>query len=132
CPDGFGTGRLGPLTYGRSMLRPYTTRPRLPLLRPRHHGPQLGTHLLNRMLRARLAQRREPAAPAAALGDPLAREAAGLDVGEDALHRRANFRRYDLGASGVVAVLSGVADRVPHELHAAAIHQVHDQLELVH
>src|SRR5205814_6457173 len=83
------------------MLRPYTTRPRLPLLRPRHHGPQLGTHLLNRMLRARLAQRREPAAPAAALGDPLAREAAGLDVGEDALHRRANFRRYDLGASGV-------------------------------
>src|SRR5437667_420159 len=114
------------------MLRPYTTRPRLPLLRPRHHGPQLGTHLLDRMLSAGLAQRLEPAAPAAALGDPLAREAAGLDVGEDALHRRANFRRYDLGASGVVAVLCGVADRIPHELHAAAIHQVHDQLELVH
>src|SRR5438552_15725341 len=114
------------------MLRPYTTRPRLPLLRPRHHGPQLGAHLLDRMLRAGLAQRLEPSAPAAALGDPLAREAAGLDVGEDALHRRANFRRYDLGASGVVAVLCGVADRIPHELHAAAIHQVHDQLELVH
>src|SRR5207249_4183015 len=88
------------------MLRPYTTRPRLPLLRPRHHGPQLGTHLLNRMLRARLAQRREPAASAVALGNPLAREAAGLDVGEDALHRGANFRRYDLGASCVVAVRS--------------------------
>src|SRR5206468_11639969 len=103
------------------MLRPYTTRPRLPLLRPRHHGPQLGAHLLDRMLRAALAQRREPAAPAAALGNPLAREAAGLDVGEDALHRRANFRRYDLGASCVVAVLRGVADRVAHALHAAAI-----------
>src|SRR6058998_199538 len=97
------------------MLRPYPTQPRLPLFSPRHHGPQFGAHLLDRMLRAGLAQRREPAAPAAALGDPLAREAAGLDVGEDALHRRANFRRYDLGASGVVAVLRGVADRVAHE-----------------
>src|SRR5438046_3520029 len=114
------------------MLRPYTTQPRFALFRPRHHRAQLGAHLFDRMLRAGLAQRLEPAAPAAALGDPLAREAAGLDVGEDALHRRANFRRYDLGASCVVAVLRGVADRVAHELHAAAIHQVHDQLELVH
>src|SRR2546428_8178516 len=114
------------------MLRPYTTQPRFPLLRPRHHRAQLGAYLLDRMLRARLAQRREPAAPAAALGDPLAREAAGLDVGDDALHRRANLRRYDLGASGVVAVLRGVADRVAHELHAAAIHQVHDPLAPFH
>src|SRR5213592_2454500 len=103
------------------MLRPYTTQARFPLLRPRHHRAQLGAHLLDRMLCARLAQSRAPAAPAATLGDPLAREAAGLDVGEDALHRRANFRRYDLGASGVVAVLRRVADRIPHELHAAAI-----------
>src|SRR2546422_790294 len=114
------------------MLRPYTTQPRFALFRPRHHRAQLGAHLLDRMLRAGLAQRLEPATPAAALGNPLAREAAGLDVGEDALHRRANFLRYDLGASGVVAVLRGVADRVPHELHAATIQQVHDQLELVH
>src|SRR5947207_11977053 len=112
------------------MLRPYTTQPRFPLLRPRHHRAQLGAHLLDRMLRARLAQRREPAAPAAALGDPLAREAAGLDVGEDALHRRANFRRYDLGASGVVAFFSGVANQLPHKLMPPALLKFHDHLEL--
>src|SRR5256885_6600523 len=97
------------------MLRPYTTRPRFPLLCPRHHGAQLGADLLDRMLRAGLAQRLEPAASAPALGDPLPREAAGLDIGQDALHRRANLRCHDLRAPGVIAVFRGVADRVPHE-----------------
>src|SRR4029077_6752929 len=110
CPEGFGTRCLGRLTEGRSMLRPHTTQPRFPLFRPRHHRAQLGAHLLDRMLRAGLAQRREPAAPAPAFCDPLARETAGLDVGQNALHRGVNFRRYDLGAAGVVAVLRGVAD----------------------
>src|SRR5881275_1976326 len=114
------------------MLRPYGPRPRLPLFRPRHHGPQFGADLLDRMLRTGLAQRLEPAAPAPGLGDPLPCEAAGLDVGQDALHRGAHFRRHDLRTAGVIAVFRGVADRVPHELHAAAIHQVHDQLQLVH
>ena len=84
------------------------------------------------MLRTGLAQRLEPAAPAPGLGDPLPCEAAGLDVGQDALHRGAHFRRHDLRTAGVIAVFCGVADRVPHELHPAAIHQVHDQLQLVH
>src|SRR2546425_587457 len=114
------------------MLRPYTTRPRLPLFRPRHHGPQLGADLLDRMRRAGLAQRLEPAAPAPGLGDPLPRKAAGLDVGQDALHGGAHLRRHDLRAPRIVAVFRGVADRVPHELHPAAIYQVHDQLQLVH
>src|SRR5207249_859573 len=98
------------------MLRPYTTRPRLPLLRPRHHGAQLGAHLLDRMLRAGAPQRLEAAAARTALRDPLPREATGLDVGQDALHRGPDLRRHDLRAPGVVAVFRGVADRIPHEL----------------
>ncbi len=105
---------------------------RLPLFRPGHHGAQFGADLLDGMLRTRLAQCIEPPAPAAGLGDPLAREAAGLDVGQDTLHRGPHFLRHDLRAPGVVAVFGGVADRVPHELHPAAIHQVHDQLQLMH
>ena len=38
----------------------------------------------------------------------------------------------DPRAGDVVAVLGGVADAEAHEVEAAAVHQVHDQLELVH
>src|SRR5712664_3689584 len=88
------------------MLRPYTTQPPLPLFRPGHHSAQLGADLLDGMLRARLAQCLEPPAPAAGLGDPLPREAAGLDVGQNTLHRGAHFRRHDLRTPGVIAVLA--------------------------
>ena len=63
--------------------------------------------------------------------DPLGREGAALDVGEHVLHR-------GLGALGharagdVVAVLRGVGHAEAHEVEAAAVHEVHDQLELVH
>src|SRR3989454_5772737 len=66
-----------------------------------------------------------------ALLDPLARERAALDVGENLSHAGAHAGADERGPAGVIAVLCGVADRAAHELHAAAVHQVHDELELV-
>ena len=72
--------------------------------------------------------------------------AAGLALGDPAARRttpswmsvRTSFivvfgrPRDDPRARDVVAVLGGVADAEAHEVQAAAVHQVDDQLELVH
>src|SRR5262245_4032220 len=51
------------------------------LLDPRHHAPQLGADLLDRMLRHLLAHRLERGLVDLVLEHPVAREAARLDVG---------------------------------------------------
>ena len=66
------------------------------------------------------------------LGDPARGERAVLDLREDLLHRRADVVVDDPRAADVVAELGRVADAEAHEVEAAAVHQVDDELELVH
>ena len=70
--------------------------------------------------------------PSSFLGDPLAGEAAVLDVGEDLLHVFLDALVDDDRAARVVAVFGGVADGVAHVLETALVEQVNYQLELVH
>ena len=70
--------------------------------------------------------------PGLALGDPAAGERPVLDLLEDLLHRRPDVVVDDPRTGDVVAVLGRVADAEAHEVEPAAIHQVDDQLELVH
>src|SRR5690242_155397 len=56
------------------------------LLDPRHHLAQLGADLLGRMLGELGARRLERGLVHPVLQHPVLGEAAGLDVGEDALH----------------------------------------------
>src|SRR5436190_14785677 len=65
------------------------------------------------------------------LGDPLARERAVADRGEDRTHVLAHVLVDDLRADGVGAVLGRVGDRVVHALDPALPDQVGDELELV-
>ena len=78
------------------------------------------------------AQPLELLAPGLALGDPVAGERPVLDLLEDLLHRLADVLVDDPRPADVVAVLGRVADAEAHEVEAAAVHQVDDQLELVH
>src|SRR5690606_12160280 len=67
----------------------------------------------------------------AVLGDPLAREGARLDLGEDLPHRLAGLGPDDPPAAREVAVLGRVGDRVAHAGDALLVHEIDDQLELV-
>src|SRR5215475_14703596 len=98
---------------------------------PGHHAAQLATDLLDRVLGAHAAHGLEAGLAGLALGDPVAGEAAGLDVGEDALHLLLGLVGDDARAAGVVAVLGGVRDRVAHVGDAAFVDEVDDQLHLV-
>src|SRR5919202_1517972 len=69
--------------------------------------------------------------PGAVLGDPLAREVAGLDLAQDVAHVLARLLGDDALAARVVAVLGRVGDRVAHALQALLVHEVDDELELV-
>ena len=77
------------------------------------------------------AHRLEPGLAGLVLEDPVAGEAAVLDVPQRVGHRLARVVGDDLGARVVVAVLGGVADRVAHLGHAALEHEVDDELDLV-
>ena len=76
-------------------------------------------------------RRCELGAAGVVLGDPLLREAAALDVGQDVPHRLLDALGH-ARAAHVVAVLGRVADAEAHVVEAAAVHQVDDELELVH
>src|SRR5882757_3312786 len=66
------------------------------------------------------------------LGDPGVREGAVLDLTEDLLHLGLGLVGDDPRTGDVVAPLGGLRDRPAHLLQAALVHQVHDQLQLVH
>ena len=68
---------------------------------------------------------------AVALGDPLPRERAVLDLAEDLLHLGLRGGVDDARAAGQVAVLRGVRDREALVGDSALVHEVDDQLELV-
>jgi len=67
----------------------------------------------------------------AALLDPFPGEGPALDIGQDLLHPGADGGGDERRPARVIAVFRGVRDRVAHELHAPAVHQIHDELELV-
>ena len=59
-------------------------------------------------------------------------KAAGLDVGQYALHLGRDLGRDDARAGDVFAVFGGVRHRIVHVGDAALVDQVDDQLHLVH
>src|SRR5881394_630023 len=113
------------------MLRPYTTLGRLSFFCPRHHRPQLRSDLLDRVLPRATTELGEATRATTRLRNPLARERAALNLLEDLLHLGLHLRAHDARPPRVVAILRRVADGVAHELHAAAVHQIHDELQLV-
>src|SRR5262245_44390823 len=98
---------------------------------PGHHRSQIGADLLDLVALLLLAQSLEVLLAGAVLRDPLPREVAGLDVGEDLLHRLPPLGTDHAWAPGEVAVLGRVRDRVAHARDALLVHEVDDQLELV-
>src|ERR1051325_3416057 len=86
------------------------------LLDPGHHLAELGADLLDLHIGLLLAHPIEVGRSFGVLFDPLAREPPGGDLLQDLLHLLARALGDDALAARVVAVLSGVADRVAHEL----------------
>src|SRR5712691_4046265 len=101
-------------------------------LDPRHHLAQPAAHFLDPVLGVPLAHGEESGTMGLVLQHPLARELAGLDLGEDLLHLRLGPVVDDPRPARVVAVLRGVGDRVAHVGATTLIEEIHDQLHLVH
>ena len=97
----------------------------------RHQRPQALAHLLDRVRALLLPAGLEPERARLALRHPLLRVGAAADVGQQAGHGAPRLRRDHARPAHVVAVLRGVRDRVAHVRQAAAVHEVHDQLQLV-
>src|SRR5580698_8867782 len=97
----------------------------------RHGFAELRADFLDLMGCFFLANTSELVAPGLVFVDEFLSEGAVLNVVEEALHSLLDFRGYDAWTCGVVAPLSGVGDGVTHVFEAAAIHEVHDELELV-
>ena len=129
-------GRLLPVAQGGVEEPDYvgvavTTAAPCPRSQPRHHPPQLSSHVFE-LGRSRLAPLGEELRePAVGLGDPPLRERAVLDLGEDLPHRLARPVVDHARAGRVVAPLGGVGDRVAHPRQPALVDQVDDQLQLV-
>src|SRR6266542_402790 len=104
----------------------------LPARQPRHHPAQGPADPLD--LRVALARpdAQQLGRAAAALGDPALGEAAVADLAEDRAHGLADVSVDDPRARHVIAVLSGIAHRVAHVAEPALVHEVDDQLHLVH
>src|SRR5207302_1549001 len=98
---------------------------------PGHHRAQLLADLLDVVLGGAPAHRLEAGVAGGVLEHPVAREAAGLDVVEDALHLGLDVGVDEARAARVVAVLGGVGDRVAHIGDATLVDEVDDQLDLV-
>src|SRR5215208_1223486 len=65
------------------------------------------------------------------LQNPVAGELAALDVRKDLAHPLPNALVYDLRPGGVVTILGGVRDRVPHLGEATLVDEVQYKLQLV-
>src|SRR5579872_6089536 len=121
-------GRARAWAKSRSVLRAVDQRV---LLDPRHHRAQALADLFDIVLGGGATHGLKARLPGIVLEHPVAREAAGLDVGEDALHFGLDAIADHPRAARVIAVFGGVRDRVAHIGDAAFIDQVDDQLHLV-
>ena len=97
-----------------------------------HVAAQRATDLLDGRPRVLGTQSLELGRTALALVDPAPGERPVLDLRQDPLHLGAGLLVDDAGAGHVVAVFGRVADRVAHVRQAALVHEVDDELELVH
>src|SRR4051812_13186017 len=100
-------------------------------LDPVHHRAQLLALALDLVVGLLLAHAPEVLLAGPVLGDPLARERAGLDLAQDLLHRRPRRLGDDALPARHVAVLGRVGDRIAHAADPLLVHEVDDQLELV-
>src|SRR4051794_626178 len=100
-------------------------------LLPHVQSAKSRTHLLDLRLCQLRAVLLEDGLAAIHLGDPVAREGAVADRGEDRAHVLAYVLVDDLRPDGVRAVLGGVGDGVVHALDPAFPDQVDDELQLV-
>src|SRR5438094_869034 len=97
----------------------------------RHHLPQLDADLLDQLVALGVADLAEGGPALFVLRDPVLRVRAVLDLCEHALHLLAGRVGHNARTAGVVAVLGGVAHRVPHVIEPTLINEIHDQFELV-
>src|SRR5215207_4897353 len=98
---------------------------------PGHHPAQGLPGPLDRVVGPGLAHAGEVGPALVVLGDPLAGERPGLDLGQDAAHLGLGPIVDDPRPAAVVAVLGRVRHRVAHAGQATFVHEVDDQLELV-
>src|SRR5258708_25157821 len=102
-----------------------------PFYCPRHHAPKLRAYLLDEAVLRGAARLVETGCARAAFGEPFLGKNAAADVREQLPHLLPHRRADDPRTTSQVAILGGVADRMPHEPEAAAIDQLDDQLKLV-
>ena len=74
----------------------------------------------------------EPRSSGFVFRDPLAGVFAALNLAQHVAHGLSSFISDQLRSAGVIAVFSRIADGVPHVVQAAAVHQVHNQLQFMH
>src|SRR5215217_2882893 len=98
---------------------------------PRHHLAQTPSHVLEPSRPRLAAKSLELREAGVGLGDPFLGELSALDLVQDPAHLLARRVVHHARPARVVTVFGGVADRVPHPAHAALVHEVDDQLELV-
>src|SRR5262249_5924530 len=103
----------------------------LVLAYPRHHLPELPSHLLDRMLGRHAATRQQRRGAGAVLEDEAARVFSALDTRQSSAHRILGCRRDNRRPRDVLAVLGVVRDPVVHVPDAALVHEINDQLELM-
>src|SRR5579863_3927073 len=99
---------------------------------PGHHRAQVGSDMLDLMPGIGLAHGREAGAACLVFQYPACGKGAILDFAQDAAHLVARAFVNDARAGDIVAKFGGVTDGVTHVAHAALVHQIHDQLHLVH
>src|SRR5277367_1406986 len=97
-----------------------------------HQLAQSGSHLLDRVGLLALARGVEPRPPRFVFCNPFSCVLTALNFAQHAAHGLSRFVRDQLRSAGVVAVLGGIADGIPHVVQAPAVHQIHNQLQLMH
>src|SRR5438270_4004839 len=88
--------------------------------------------MLDLVLRISPAHRLEAGATGQVLKDPARGKTSILDLLQDPAHFIARMLIDDTRTGDIVAEFSGIAYRVAHVAHPTLVHQIHDQLHLVH
>src|SRR3954467_15640471 len=101
------------------------------LWQPTHHAAQLRAHDFDRMLLLFFAKLVEIRTASFILCNPFLREVAGLDVGENFLHRLPGFIAHDLFAARQISVLCGVRNRVAHAVQSTFVDEVDYEFHLM-
>src|SRR5258708_3987730 len=92
---------------------------------PAHPLAQLLTDGLDRVIEVLLQERIVVALAGLGLGDPLARELAGLNFLQDLLHAGADVIVDDARPARQIAVLRRLADELVHAGEAPLVNQIH-------